>query len=60
VIDLIQKTAYYNKVREKVYSHAEGKFGLPINVNAPVLSRSEIVIDAPIEKVWTILTNVKQ
>lgn len=31
---------------------------IPINHNAPVKSHSEIIIDAPIEKVWQILTNI--
>lgn len=34
------------------------EMNIPINKDAPVISQSEIIIDAPIEKVWQILTNI--
>ncbi len=38
--------------------NAPDEMNIPINKDAPVTSQSEIIIDAPIEKVWQILTNI--
>lgn len=34
------------------------EMNIPINHGAPVKSQSEIIINAPIEKVWQVLTNI--
>lgn len=38
--------------------NAPDEMNIPINKDAPVKSQSEIIIDAPTEKVWQILTNI--
>lgn len=39
-------------------TNAPDEMNIPINKDAPVTSQSEIIIDAPTEKVWQILTNI--
>lgn len=36
----------------------EAEMNIPVNKDAPVISDSEIIIDAPKEKVWQILTTI--
>ena len=33
---------------------------IPINTNAPVIARDQIIIQAPVEKVWDVLTNISK
>lgn len=40
-------------------SNKKGNMNIPINENAPVKSRNQIEIQAPIDTVWSILTDIK-
>lgn len=45
---------------DKYISHPnKGSMNIPINKNAPVKSMNQIEIDAPIDTVWKILTNIR-
>lgn len=40
-------------------SKRKENMNIPINERAPVISRNQIKIDAPVETVWKVLTNIK-
>lgn len=53
VIDYKQRADFVKKTTNEMCSH-----DLDINKSAPVIARHEILIDAPIERVWNTLTSI--
>jgi uncharacterized membrane protein len=51
---------YENYTFDQYLNHPhEGELNIPINAEAPVMSRNQLEIDAPVETLWQILTNIE-
>jgi uncharacterized membrane protein len=48
----------YNFHQYITHTKADSLMNIPINEDAPVVSKSEMEIPAPIENVWNVLTNI--
>ena len=60
LIDLNQQKAFNQKMTGKIELHKKSDGSVDINRSAPVIETKEIIIDAPVQRVWNILVNINE